>query len=89
MSSPQRKNISLGISGNQNYKPCRLIPEEGRRPSSLNVGMGCGDAFVQETTERRRTAKSCGPGAAMLALSWRSYPLMTVANKPFTGESTE
>ena len=42
MSSPKSKNISLAISGNQNYKPCHLIPEEGRRPSPPNVGMGCG-----------------------------------------------
>ena len=42
MSSPGSKNIPLHISENQNYKPRCLIPEEGRRPSSLNVGMGCG-----------------------------------------------
>jgi hypothetical protein len=42
MSSPQSKNILLSISANQKYKPTRLIPEEGRRPSSLYVGMGCG-----------------------------------------------
>jgi hypothetical protein len=29
-----------------------------------------------------RTAKSCGPDASTLALSWRSYPLTTVTNKP-------
>src|SRR5438552_15175843 len=31
---------------------------------------------------RKRTAKSCGPGAAMLALSLWSNPQVTVANKP-------
>ena len=41
------------------------------------------DAFVQQTNERRRTAKSCGPGAATLALSFAgSFPQVTVANKP-------
>jgi hypothetical protein len=42
--------------------------------------------------ERRvtRTAKSCGPDAPTLASSrWKTIPLMTVANKPVTGESTE
>jgi hypothetical protein len=42
VSSPKSKNISLCISVNQNYKSPCLIPEEGRRPSSLYVGMGCG-----------------------------------------------
>ena len=42
VSSPEIKNISLPISVNQNYKPYRLIPEEGRWPSPPNVGMGCG-----------------------------------------------
>src|SRR5437763_17156468 len=45
------------------------------------------DAFVSgaqaQTTERRRTAKSCGPGAAMLALSCAGISrAATVANKP-------
>ena len=40
MSSPKIKNIPLPISANQNYKPTRLIPEEGRWPSSPNVGVG-------------------------------------------------
>ena len=31
---------------------------------------------------RSRTAKSCGRGAATLALSWWSDPLTTVARKP-------
>ena len=30
----------------------RLIPEEGRRPSSLNVGMGCGGRFCSGARER-------------------------------------
>ena len=39
-------------------------------------------AISRQTKTLRRTVKSCGPGAAMLALSWRSYSLMTVAIKP-------
>ena len=37
-----------------------------------------------------RTAKSCGPGAATLALSFAgSFPQVTVAKEPLTGESTK
>src|SRR5437762_156786 len=40
-------------------------------------------AFGARTDEQERTAKSCGPGVAMLALSWREVsPPATVANKP-------
>jgi hypothetical protein len=45
------------------------------------------------TDERgaRRTAKSCGPDAAVLASSfWEaSFSEMTVAKEPFTGESSK
>jgi len=39
----------------------------------------------------KRTAKSCGPDAAVLASSAReaSFLGMTVAKEPFTGESTK
>jgi hypothetical protein len=72
----------------------RLIPEEGRWPSSPNVGMGCGgrgrrQACVLRRTKRcPRTAKSCGPGAAMLASSLWSDLQVTVTTSPLTGEST-
>ena len=38
-----------------------------------------------------RTAKSCGPDAAVLALSSREASFLgaTVAKEPFTGESTK
>ena len=69
MSRPSVKNISPDISVNPKYKPCRLIPEEGRRPSSLYVGVRCGGRgsvrrFQRRTKRCPRTAKSCGPGAA-------------------------
>src|SRR5216117_1509191 len=38
--------------------------------------------FLRRTKTPRRTAKSCGPGAAMLALSLRKFPRATVAKKP-------
>jgi hypothetical protein len=37
----------------------------------------------------QRTAKSCGSGAPMQALSERNDPLMTVANKPGHREEHE
>jgi hypothetical protein len=51
------------------------------------LGWGCDGRFgvrrfLRRTKTSRRTAKSCGPGAAMLASSLRSYPQVTVANKP-------
>jgi hypothetical protein len=96
MSSPRIKNILLFISANQNYKPCHLIPEEGRRPSPPNVGMGCGG-------RGRRQACFFAPDETPTAYgevvwSWRrdagvklagSFPPMTVANSPFTGESAK
>jgi hypothetical protein len=37
----------------------------------------------------KRTAKSCGPDAAVLASnSWKQFLRMTVTKEPFTGEST-
>jgi hypothetical protein len=36
-----------------------------------------------------RTAKSCGPDAAVLVSSRRNFPLATVARKPITGEITK
>jgi hypothetical protein len=51
------------------------------------------DAFVQvrasvQTTGRGRTAKSCGPDAAMLASSRQQSLLpVTVTTSPLTGES--
>src|SRR5437016_1012110 len=52
-------------------------PQEGRFAIVTIRGSECDGRFcfrharACKTTERRRTAKSCGPGAAMLALSWR------------------
>jgi hypothetical protein len=45
-------------------------------------------AFASDETSKR-TAKSCGPGAAMLASSLWSDPHATVAKEPLTGESTK
>jgi hypothetical protein len=71
-----------------------LGPHEGRFAIvTMRWAEGAMDALVQvranaQTTERRRTAKSCGPGAAMLASSRQQGLLpMTVTTSPLTGES--
>jgi hypothetical protein len=38
---------------------------------------------------RERTAKSCGSGAAVLALSLREVAQATEAKEPFSGKSTK
>src|SRR5215207_479155 len=75
--APQIKNISLHASVNQNYKLCHPGPHEGRimivttrRAGDAMDALASG-AFLRRTKTPKRTAKSCGPGAAMLALSWR------------------
>src|SRR5436190_24251000 len=90
MSSPRSKNILLHNSGNQNYNCTRLAPTRGAYHDRHDTwGAGCGGRFgVRRERSRRtktpgRTAKSCGPGAATLALSrWESVLPATVAKEP-------
>jgi hypothetical protein len=42
-----------------------------------------------DVARRTRTAKSCGSGAAVLALSLRYEAQATEAKEPFSGESTK
>src|SRR2546430_5175763 len=63
-------------------------PQEGRIMIVTTRGardvmdaLASGTVFVPDETPRR-TAKSCGPDAAMLASSLWSNPQVTVANKP-------
>ena len=65
----------------------RLAPARGAyhdRHDTLDAG--CGGRFCSgaqaRTNEQERTAKSCGPGAAMLALSLQCFLQVTVAKKP-------
>src|SRR6266852_9676766 len=87
MSSPRIKNISLSTSG----KSMALLPPSRPTRGAFRdrhdaLGRNAMDAFVSgaqaQTNEQRRTAKSCGPGAATLALSLWSLPQVTVAKKP-------
>ena len=95
MSSPCAENIPLAYSVNQKYKPSRLIPEEGRWPSSPSVGMGCDGRgsvrrFLRRTKRCPRTAKSCGSGAATLAPSSAgAIPPATVTTSPLHREEHE
>jgi hypothetical protein len=51
------------------------------------LGRDAMDAAARETSVLKRTAKSCGPDAPMLAFkSRRSICAATVARKPVTGE---
>src|SRR5262245_52754050 len=68
VSSAENKNISLAISANQNYNRRRLIPEEGRWPSSPHVGMRCGGRFgVRRNFAPDENAEACGE----VVWSWR------------------
>src|SRR5213080_2334486 len=87
-SSPENKNISLHNSGNQNYNLAHPGPSEGRfaivtmRWAGMRWTLWRQACFSRRTKTPRRTAKSCGPGAAMLALSLWSNSQVTVAKKP-------
>jgi hypothetical protein len=70
---------------------CRAIlgPHEGRFAIvTMRRVKGCGGRFcsgaffARETNERKRTAKSCGPGAAMLALGLWDFSAGDGDNKP-------
>src|SRR6266516_5557502 len=88
MSSPEMKNIVLHNSENRNYSFAHPGPHEGRfaivtmRWAGMRWTLWRQARFSRRTKTPRRTAKSCGPGAAMLALSLWSDPQVTVANKP-------
>ena len=71
-SSPSRKNIPLTRRANQRYQLARLTRQEGRLAIVTNARWDAVDE-VAAADERSlsRTAKSCGPGAPVLALSAR------------------
>jgi adenylate/guanylate cyclase family protein len=71
LSTPSRKNIPLNPSGKSALRLRPSHPNEGRLAIVTDVAVRCGG---REGHERRtwpaRTAKSCGPGAPVLALSF-------------------
>src|SRR5256885_11819387 len=83
------KNISLHNSVNQNYNLTCLAPTRGAYHDRHDTwGAGCDGrfgvrrGFPCRTKTPKRTAKSCGPGTAMLALSLWSNSQVTVTTSP-------
>ena len=71
LSSPSRKNIPLYVLRQiSRHNSARLTADEGRWPSSRTRGeMRWTLRAATDVRGRKRTAKSCGSGAAVLALS--------------------
>ena len=94
LSRPSRKNIPLSPSGKSLVQLRAISPDERGVARRHERGVRCGGRGAGAKTSARegsRTAKSCGPGAPVLALSFaRSNSSgMTVAKKPVTGESSK
>ena len=88
MSSLSQENILLVTSGKSLAGVAHPGPQEGRFAIATLRRAGIAmDALVRQTTDQGRTAKSCGPGAAMLALSLWSNPQAMVTTSPLTRES--
>jgi hypothetical protein len=70
LSTPRAKNIPLNPSGKSKLNCRHPVPPEGRRPSSRTLGQVAVDAdAMTDEGGVKRTAKSCGPDAAVLASS--------------------
>ena len=86
--NPHSQKYTSGYSVNQNYKLDRLIPEEGRWPSSPNVGMRCGDAVSctgRSTVRVRRSRVVLAPRCWRQALE-ASFLRDDGDKSPLTGE---
>src|SRR5258708_1732742 len=93
----RRANLShlLGIASSGKSKRCSRpsrTHKRGGSRSSRTLGAGCDGrtspgAILARRAAFVRTAKSCGSGAPMQALSERNDPLMTVATKPVHREA--
>jgi hypothetical protein len=72
--APREKIFRLTRRANQRYQLARLTRQEGRLAIVTNVRWDAVDAKAA-TDERSstRTAKSCGPGAPVLALSFADH----------------
>jgi hypothetical protein len=90
MSISSRKNIPLAPSGKSMTESARLTRYEGRVAIVTNARWDAVDAECARRTRMKRTAKSCGPDAAVLASSCLGFTpwVATVAKEPFTGEIT-
>jgi len=94
LSSSNVKNILLYRNSDLRYQSPSPRHHEGRFAVVTKRGAGCdgtrpasGDLYP--TKRWQRTVKSCGPGAATLALRWRnSFRRPRGQERPFPGEST-
>ena len=80
------RNSPLPRSGKSVHNSAQPAPPKGRCASSRNVGAGCGGRcgvrrVSRQTKTRQRTVKSCGPGAATLALPAGACSRITGARK--------
>jgi hypothetical protein len=69
MSSPKLKNISLFQKGETVAYVLPSRPDKRASAIVTNVGRGAVDAKVPVTKVLKRTAKTCGPDASVLASS--------------------
>ena len=88
MSIPPKQKYYAGHVGQiSGMTPAVSRPHEGRFAIVTNRwALDAMDVLVQQTTGQGRTVKSCGPGAATLALSLQSNLQVTVTTSPLTGE---
>ena len=87
-----RKKYSASRATQINAITPRISSTKGALATSRTRGeMRWTRMALADVRRLTRTAKSCGSGAAVLALSLReaSFSRATVARKPFTGESTK
>ena len=71
MSSPSRKNILIFRNRKSDYIPRHPVPLRGRRPSSRTLGGLRWTLMSRRRTWLKRTVKTRGPGAPLLASSSR------------------
>jgi len=92
LSSPSLKNIPLNPSGKSALRLRASHPMRGALRNVTNARWDAVDAAaMQDELGLLRTAKSCGPGAPVLALSFARSKLLgdDGGNKPVTGESSK
>src|SRR5882757_8093364 len=89
MSSPFCKNISVFPKRKSAYIHLVLSRERGVGHRHERWGGMRWTRMRCRRAAQTRTAKSCGPDAAVLASSLREEAQATVARKPITGEITK
>jgi hypothetical protein len=88
VSTPKIKNISLYQNCDSVLYDIHPVPLRGALAIVTTRDGLRWTRMCRKRAVLTRTAKTCGPDAAVLASSWRSGPLMTEAKEPFSGEIT-